>query len=178
MYATNTAIITVDVTDVNGELSAAVNYVNSKEFTNTFRYSPESASIKLKKITKGMNLSSGMFTFVLLDESGHEIDRTTNGGSADVGSAGDILFNKSFGEVGDFEYKVKELSNRDAVNVLDSEYPYITFDTTVYTVKVHVDKDPADLLRLKVDVEYLDDGGNPVSDPAFINTYKIKGVRD
>lgn len=178
MYATNTAIITVDVTDVNGELSAAVNYANSNEFTNTFRYSPESASIKLKKITKGMNLSSGMFTFVLLDDNGNEIDRTTNGGSADVGSAGDILFNKSFGEVGDFEYKVKELSNRDAVNVLDSEYPYITFDTTVYTIKVHVDKDPADLLRLKVDVEYLDDSGNPISDPTFINTYKIKGVRD
>ena len=124
-----------------------------------------------------MNLTGGMFTFVLLDESGHEIDRTTNGSSGS-GSSGDIAFSKSFSEAGDFEYKVKELSNRDAVNVLDSEYPYITFDTTVYTVKVHVYNDPADLLRLKVDVEYFDDGGNPVSDPAFINTYKIKGVRD
>ena len=167
-----TVMVTVAESNDGRGLSVSPDVQNSEiVFTNT--YIPESvvvgpsgkAQIGGKKelaAAEGTDriLKDGEFTFVLLDENGKEVSRTTN--DADGSFVFDDL---TFDKAGDFNYTVQEVKG-DADG--------ITYDETLFGVTITVTED-ADSNKLVAQVSYTE-GNQTVDSITFTNTYKAKPI--
>lgn len=152
-YDLKTVTATIEVTDDNGILKAVVSYSPDNTFTNVFSYYPASATIQLKKILTGMQLTNGMFEFELKDLSDGTTVKTTNLAN------GDILFDKNYPDPGIYQYQVREVRPDDSMK-------YMTYDSKVITVTVSVSDDgTGDLIPT---VTYSET-------PEFYNSYQVRG---
>src|SRR5699024_10831507 len=128
-YDHTTYTVQVTVTDEDGVLKAQVTGADDMVFTNT--YQPESVTlsgetaIQGTKVLNGRRLADGEFTFVLQDQEGNVVAETTNG------SDGTFRFEGLTYETSqDVIYTVAERADGAEG---------ITYDTSVYTLHVHVE---------------------------------------
>ncbi|TEB12129.1 T surface-antigen of pili [Pelotomaculum sp. FP] len=159
-YKIITAQITV--TDDNGFLKASVQYTPDEPFRNKI-YSPLDATIELKKVLTGMQLTAGMFQFELKDEAGSTIKDTTN--LAD----GTIPFNLTYTTPGDHIYTIQEVdpsSPNYRGSIPENISKHMTCDEKTIKVTVQVNDDGSG--KLVPTVKYPED-------PTFYNSYKVRG---
>lgn len=152
-YDLKTITAKVLVTDRSGKLQAEVSYWPDQVFKNVFKYSPESATIELKKVLTGMQLTSGMFEFELKDMETGDVEKSEN--RAD----GTVSFLVSYDEPGEHTYQIREIKPASPIK-------HMTYDSSVITVTVQVEDDGTG--NLVTTVLYP-------SDTTFYNTYKIRG---
>lgn len=152
-YDLKTITAKVLVTDNNGKLKAEVSYWPDQVFKNSFTYQTESATIEVKKVLTGMQLTSGLFEFELKNMETGDIQKAVN--RAD----GTVSFMESFDEPGEYTYQIREIKPSDPI-------PYMNYDSKTITVTVQVEDDGTG--NLVTTVEYPDD-------TTFYNTYKIRG---
>lgn len=113
-----------------------------------------SVALQAKKVLRGKELTSGQFTFELLDSTGKVLDTVKNDGS------GDVYFNTiPLSQAGVFNYKIREV--RGSENG-------ITYDTHEETVRVNVTDDGRGTLTPQV--TYDADGA------VFTNSYTPQEV--
>jgi pilin isopeptide linkage protein/LPXTG-motif cell wall-anchored protein len=113
-----------------------------------------SVALQAKKVLRGKELTSGQFTFELLDSTGKVLDTVKNDGS------GDVYFNAlPLSRAGVFNYKIREV--RGSENG-------ITYDTHEETVRVNVTDDGRGTLTPQV--TYDADGA------VFTNSYTPQEV--
>lgn len=143
----------ITVTDEDGVLTANVEYTPDATFRNEYVYSPLSATIELKKVLTGMQLTTGMFRFELKDQNTGKTITETN--QAD----GTISFNLTYTTPGTHTYIIREV-------IPSSPNKYMTYDTKTIQVKVQVEDDGSG--RLITTVTYP-------ADPTFYNSYKVRG---
>ena len=146
-----TAKITVE--DQDGVLSANVQYSSDTTFYNEFSYSSSDATIKLKKVLTGMQLTAGMFKFELTDQDTGSTKTASN--QAD----GTISFNLSYSAPGTHTYTIREVKPQ-------SLNKYMTYDTKAIEVTVQVIDDGSGGLATKVIYP---------ADSNFYNSYKVRG---
>ena len=143
VYDTAKHTATVDVTDNgNGQLVANVSYDDAKEsitFINDYSSEGISTTIAGTKELVGRVLTTGEFAFNLRAKSNNaKATLTENGQVVDsftVRNAADKSFtfpSISFTEAGTYEYEVSEVKENKGG---------VTYDTSVYTVKVVVEDD-------------------------------------
>lgn len=153
-YDHTTYTVQVTVTDEDGVLKAQVTGADDMVFTNT--YQPESVTlsgetaIQGTKVLNGRTLADGEFTFVLQDQEGNVVAETTNG------SDGTFRFEGlTYETPQDVTYTVAERADGAEG---------ITYDTSVYTVHVHVE-DAGGYLTAAVSYE-------DTESMVFTNTYE------
>ena len=153
-YDHTTYTVQVTVTDEDGVLKAQVTGADDMVFTNT--YQPESVTlsgetaIQGTKVLNGRTLADGEFTFVLQDQEGNVVAETTNG------SDGTFRFEGlTYETPQDVIYTVAERADGAEG---------ITYDTSVYTVHVHVE-DAGGYLTAAVSYE-------DTESMVFTNTYE------
>ncbi len=158
--------IIVTVTDVNGELSASVTVYNIADnvirFKNTYIPDPVEYQPNGEKVLNGRDLVNDEFTFVLVetDANGNEIE---NGINESVKNFADGTFEFAtitYTQAGVHYYKVYEMENTIPNG--------ITFDKTVYNIKVTVTDDGKG--NLSVTEEITADSAS-VNSIIFTNTY-------
>lgn len=152
-YDLKTVTAVIEVSDNNGVLEAEVHYTPDNEFVNLFSYSPAEATIQMKKVLTGMQLTTGMFKFELKDLSTGATSTTSNL------SNGDILFHQTYDEPGTYQYQVREV-------IPDEPMKYMTYDDKVITVTVTVSDDGSG--DLVASAAYSES-------PEFYNSYKVHG---
>ena len=137
-----TASITV-TDNGNGTLSAPVTYTYTNEdgeaestddpaITNTYVAAPTNVTITVNKTVPDpvTDLPDETFTFVLLDEDGKQVDSKTATTTSANGYFDSVNFDAlRFTRAGDYTYTVRETQGSIAG---------YTYDTTEYTVVVHV----------------------------------------
>ena len=153
-YDHTTYTVQVTVTDEDGVLKAQITGADDMVFTNT--YQPESVTlsgetaIQGTKVLNGRTLADGEFTFVLQDQEGNVVAETTNG------SDGTFRFEGlTYETPQDVTYTVAERADGAEG---------ITYDTSVYTVHVHVE-DAGGYLTAAVSYE-------DTESMVFTNTYE------
>jgi pilin isopeptide linkage protein len=166
-YDTALYNVTVEVADDNlGQLQAtktitkAGQTVDSVVFNNTYKADSVSVPFDGTKKLTGRNakaLQKDEFTFTLIDKTGEAKEVQTVGNEANGSFAFDEI---TYDEEGTYFYEVRE----NNTNV-----PGVTYDNTVYTVKVVV-KD--DLNGKLVATKTITAGEKSVSAIVFTNTYK------
>lgn len=143
VYDTAKHTATVEVTDNgNGQLVATVSYDDAKEsitFINDYSSEGISTTIAGNKELVGRDLTTGEFAFNLraksdnakatLTENGQVVDSFTVRNAADKSFTFPSI---SFTEAGTYEYEVSEVNENKGG---------VTYDTSVYTVKVVVKDD-------------------------------------
>ncbi len=143
----------ITVTDKDGALTANVQYTPDATFRNKYTYPPLSASIELKKVLTGMQLTTGLFEFELKDEAtGSTITEKNR-------SDGTISFDLTYTNPGTHTYTIKEV-------IPTSPNKYMTYDEKTIEVTVKIEED--DSGKLVTEVTYPDD-------PVFYNSYKVRG---
>lgn len=181
--------LTFKVEDKDGKLAitsqaitnAAGEKVNAGglNFTNIYNDGQVSVDLSGTKTLdtgtfKGESLREGAFTFVLLDQDGKEIARTTNG--APNGNTATFAFSPltyTDKDLGQHVYRVVELGADGQPGTGGTDADNITHSTQVYTVTVTVSKD-ADAQgsnALKAEVAIANADGQEVSGISFTNTY-------
>ena len=88
-----------------------------------------SADIKAQKVLEGGTFKAGQFSFELKDDKGRVLKTVTNGAD------GSISFSVECNKAGTYTYTISEVVPKDAVNGIKD---HITYDGTVYNVKVEV----------------------------------------
>jgi pilin isopeptide linkage protein len=166
-YDTALYNVTVEVVDDNlGQLHAtktitkAGQIVDSVVFNNTYKADSVSVPFDGTKKLTGRNakaLQKDEFTFTLIDKTGEAKEVQTVGNEANGSFAFDEI---TYDEEGTYFYEVRE----NNTNV-----PGVTYDNTVYTVKVVVEDD---LNGKLVATKTITDGEKNVSAIVFTNTYK------
>lgn len=118
--------VTVVVTDNGvGNLSAKVEYTNGPaHFTNIYESQPDSVVLEASKVLEGQDLRNGQFTFELLNEQGHVIERVSNNGEGQV-----IFTELNYTKVGNHTYTIREVEGVQGG---------IIYDTSEFTVEVEV----------------------------------------
>lgn len=156
--------VTVTVTDEGGQLRAQTAGLDKVVFNNSYKPAAAvldgDAAIHGQKTLTGRDMKEGEFAFQLLDKDNNVVSETVN--SADGSFRFDAL---TFEEAGDYYYTMVEKN---------TELGGITYDTTGYTVKVHVEDKGG---HLEASVQYLDPEGTEVSVPDFNNQYGAKGTQ-
>ncbi|MGC6174251.1 Spy0128 family protein [Lacrimispora sp. 38-1] len=152
-YDLKTVTAKVVVTDNSGKLKAEVSYWPDQVFKNSFTYQTESATIEVKKVVTGMQLTAGLFEFELKDMETGDVQKTEN--KAD----GTVSFMESYDQPGEHTYQIREIKPSDPI-------PYMNYDSKTINVTVLVEDDGTG--NLVTTVEYPDD-------KTFYNTYKIRG---
>lgn len=142
-YDSHSYPVTVHVSDQAGQLKADVDYPDGQTITNKYTpLNPQTAEVSLtfyKKLLPEEKdqpadrpLQNAEFSFVLKDSQGKEIETAVN--DAD----GKIAFAPvSFDQPGDYVYTVSEVN--------DGQHD-ITYDSTAYTVTIHVTQDGKTLM--------------------------------
>ena len=159
--------VTVKVTDENGTLQAAVtglkNADNSDKVVFTNGYVPDSVTLEGetalvgKKILKGRKMNAEEFKFQLIDKDNQVVAEATNDAEGNF-KLGPVKFTKA----GTYYYTIAEV---------DTKLGGVTYDDTVYTVKVDATDKGGYLVA---DVTYLKDGEK--ADVVFENIYKAQAV--
>ncbi|WHH57949.1 FctA domain-containing protein [Petroclostridium sp. X23] len=153
VYDLKTITAQITVTDENGVLAAIVRYTPDATFRNQYVYSPLNATIELKKVLTGMQLTAGAFPFELKDEGTGYTETKTN--QAD----GTVSFNLTYTAPGTHTYTIREV-------IPESPIKYMTYDTKIIQVTVQVEDNGTG--ELVTTVTYP-------ADPAFYNSYKVRG---
>ncbi len=158
-YDDKVYIVTITVTDDNGQLKASVDGLGTIDeatikFVNEYKPSTTQATIEANKVLVGRDLVADEFTFNLYDKNNELVATATNDAS------GKVTFTLDFDKAGKHKYTIKE-TNNGLVG--------ITYDETVYDVVVDVNDHEG---HLKVDaINYLRDGV-VYSNVQFENNYK------
>ncbi|MBE5922639.1 MAG: VWA domain-containing protein [Lachnospiraceae bacterium] len=148
-YDNHTAVVTVTVTDNNGELNAVVTYDNGAEgdatkavfvnkYTATFDDSTAVSLTGTKNLT-GQTLEAGEFYFIVEDQDGNAVWRTStadNSADANGNYSGEIILleNVTYKEAGTYTYKITEFIPNQKVGGM-------TYDESVYEFTVVVTDD-------------------------------------
>ncbi len=168
-YDTNVYMVTVTVTDDGqGSLVATDEYrylnggaAQGLDFTNTYTAKPSKISVSGDKTLTGKTLGDGMFEFQLKDAEG--IVKASAKNNAD----GLFTLDLTHTEVGTYFYTVSEVGAGTTVNG-------VTYDDTVYTVRVEVTDDLRGQLHSAITIY---DGENiPVGELVFQNEYNVYGT--
>lgn len=152
-YDLKTITAKVQVTDSGGRLQTEVSYWPDRVFKNIFVYQPEAATIEVKTVLTGMQLTAGLFEFELKDMETGDVQKSEN--MAD----GTVSFLVSYDEPGEHTYQIREIKPDDPIQ-------HMNYDSKVITVTVLVEDDGTG--NLVTTVEYS-------ADTTFYNTYKIRG---
>lgn len=140
------------VDDGTGQLKvdgdASVSMDSDTVFINTYTPAETTLTISAKKILKGAELTANAYTFELVDSNTKEVVAT-----ATNDAAGKITFTKTYEEVGQYTYLIREKKGMDS---------NITYDSTEYKLVVDVKDDLAGQLVATVEYE---------AEPVFVNTY-------
>ena len=167
--------VLVTVTDKNGALQAATEITDSVgseaeiKFENSYKADPISVFITGTKTLSGAELGANMFGFHL-----YETDASYNISGAPLStvshdSSGRFYFGDlEFTETGIFYFAVKE----DTTEVVEG----LTYDTTVYGIKVVVTDDGVGSLKASVTTSIV--GGGKVDAIRFANTYTAPTAPD
>ncbi len=159
--------ITVKVTDEAGVLVADVTGLEKQDdtaaivFTNG--YTPDSVTLEGdtalggKKNLSGREMKAGEFTFQLIDKDNQVVAEDKNDANGSF-----KLEPVTFTKAGTYYYTIVEKN---------TELGGVTYDETVYTVKVEVTDAGG---HLEADVTYLKDG--KAADVVFENVYKAQAV--
>lgn len=164
-------IVKVDVTDNgNGTYTVVKSLVNGGEisFENTVNASGETSIIGHKSLT-GKDLEENEFAFTL-QETDEQYNVVENGYHKTVKNdvQGQFEFNiTGLKKAGNYYYKVTEKD--------ESSKSGITFDKTVYYVKVAAKYDKDDRSKLITTNTYYDENHQKVDEITFINEFKAKG---
>lgn len=146
--------VTVTVTDEGGQLRAQTAGLDKVVFNNSYKPAAAvldgDAAIHGQKTLTGRDMKEGEFAFQLLDKDNNVVSETVN--SADGSFRFDAL---TFEEAGDYYYTMVEKN---------TELGGITYDTTGYTVKVHVEDKGG---HLEASVQYLDRSPRLLSWPSL-----------
>ena len=159
-YSEESVKVTVNVTDNNnGELEATVTYPESGSvFTNAYNAKGEVVLSASKTLT-GSTLAADQFSFELKDEQGNVLQTKTN--DAD----GKVTFDS-------LEYSEKDIDKTYTYTVSEenNNITGVTYDSTVYTVKVQItdSKDSDGTLNITTTVEK---NGENVEEMTFANTF-------
>lgn len=159
--------VTVKVTDEDGALKASVTGLKNDDDTErivfTNGYVPEAATLEgetaiagIKKLT-GRAMKAEEFKFQLIDKDNQVVAEATNDGDGNF-----KLEPVTFTKTGTYYYTIVETN---------TQLGGVTYDETVYTVKVEVTDKGG---YLAADVTYLKDGKE--ADVVFENTYKAQPV--
>ena len=170
-YDADEITITVEITKTEeNTLAAKVTYIKNGEDVTETQYfrneytAPEmtSALIELTKTYEGGILKGGDFSFILCDEEGNVIKVATND------KDGRIAFEPlNFTE--DVEGKDGVNVYRYTVHEINKGGEFITYDDSTVTIEIRISKDADN--KLVSQVIYLDEEGNEISNPGFVNTY-------
>ena len=152
-YDLKTITAKVLVTDSDGRLKAEVSYWPDQVFKNSFTYQTESATIEVKKVLTGMQLTAGLFEFELKDMDTGDVQKSENRADGIVG------FIKTYEEPGEHTYQIREIKPSEPIL-------YMNYDSKIITVTVLVQDDGTG--NLVTTVEYPDD-------KTFYNSYQIRG---
>lgn len=164
-------IVRVDVTDNgDGTYTVVKSLVNGGEisFENTVNASGETSILGHKSLT-GKDLEGNEFAFTIqeTDDSYHVVE---NGYHKTVknDANGQFEFNiTGLKKAGNYYYKVTEKE--------DASKSGITFDQTVYYVKVAAQYDKEDRSKLITTNTYYDENHQKVDEITFVNEFKAKG---
>ncbi len=140
-YSDQSFTVTVNVVDnKDGTLTITPSYPNGGiVFENQYEAAKATVSLKVKKNYKGAELKDNQFSFELKDADGRVIETRKN--SAD----GTISFaDLNFTETGIYNYTVSEVIGKET---------NVTYDTTVYTVKITVTDNGEGQLIASVDTQ-------------------------
>ncbi len=168
-FDTTSYIVSVTVTDNGqGQLVPAISYqylngatATGLTFTNTYTAKPTTVVVNGDKELIGKVLSDGMFEFQLKDATGQVVDSDTNDEN------GLFELDLTHTDVGTYFYTVSEVGGGQTVGG-------ITYDSTVYTVRVVVTDDQRGQLHSAITL--FDAEGVPVGDLIFNNGYAVYGT--
>ncbi|MBR2914475.1 MAG: VWA domain-containing protein [Clostridia bacterium] len=119
--------VTVTVADNgNGKLVATVTGADAVTFTNSYAASSAEVVLSGSKVLVGRDIIDGEFAFVIKDSAGNVVAQTVNAGDKFTFDA------LTFDKVGEYVYTVIEVKG---------DKGGVTYDATVYTVKVTVTDD-------------------------------------
>ena len=136
-YDTTVYNITVTVTDNGqGKLETAISGADSIVFRNTYKAATIVLNFFGKKIMVGRDLEAGEFSFILKDQYGDVIGTATNDKNGDF-----IFGDLEFTEEGQFFYYVSELIGNET---------NVTYDDSVYAIRVEITDDGSGQLRANV----------------------------
>lgn len=152
-YDLKTITAKVQVTDSGGSLQAEVSYWPDQDFENVYVYQQKEATIEVKKVLTGMQLTAGLFEFEMKDMDTGDVQKSQN--MAD----GTVRFLVSYDEPGEHTYQIREKMPDDPIR-------YMNYDSKVITVTVLIEDDGTGNLVTTVDYP---------ADATFYNTYKIRG---
>jgi pilin isopeptide linkage protein/LPXTG-motif cell wall-anchored protein len=117
--------VSVKVEDKAGQLVATPSYEGDAIFKNSYTPAQGSAVLEASKELSGKELSSGEFSFELVDEQGTVLQTKTND------ATGKIYFDAiEYDEAGTYNYTIQEVAGSDST---------ITYDSTKYNVSVKVE---------------------------------------
>lgn len=181
-YDTNTFVVTVTVKDdtENGRLVATANLdADDIIFNNQYVAEPVSKRIDGEKILNGKTLVLGQFSFELWQSNAEwgyvnstPIQTVKNDGQGGF-AFGFVDYNNSnatdFTKVGNYYYLIKEVNGGQTIKG-------ITYDDTVYRVRVEITDDLKGLLHATAHI--YDNAGVPQQAIVFRNSYEITGDTD
>ena len=164
----NGQLVITNQSVTKGEESVGADGLN---FSNTYNDGEVSYQIGGTKVLEtngftGESLAKDAYTFVLVDENGQEIGRTTNGEPA--GNSASFAFEPiTYTEPGTHTYKVYELGADGQAGTGGVDDNNVTHSTEVYTVTVTVssDEDAVSDAALKVTADVQN------ADIVFTNSY-------
>ncbi len=147
---------------------------NAIVFNNTYTATPTSTELSVNKTLDGRILNADEFSFELVGAKGTVIrvkdneivkplDKLT--GKNDADGKIDFGYNLYFDMIGTYWYEVTEIKGNKGG---------ITYDETVYSVKVEITDDLRGKLHSKVNI--YDENGIPQASVEFVNIYTITGV--
>ena len=141
--------VTVTATFQGGVLKASVTSAEPT-FTNTYKATSTSATIKAKKVLNGKELVADAYTFELKEKDKDEVVAT-----AKNTASGEVVFNVNYTEAGEHTYTITEKAGTESG---------VTYSKESYTVKVNVVDNGQGQLVATVE--------NANAERVFTNTYK------
>lgn len=115
-----------------------------------------SVDIKAQKVLEGGTFKAEQFSFELKDDKGRVLKTVTNGAD------GSISFSVECNKAGTYTYTISEVVPKDAVNGVKD---HITYDGTVYNVKVEVTNG-----KKQLDTKVTYAPADPTTPPTFTTT--------
>ena len=160
--------VIVTVTDENGTLKAHTATTDDLgtaaeiQFQNSYKAAATSVSLSGTKTLTGMELAANMFRFHLYKTDANYTIHGAALASASNDASGQFTFDSiAYTETGTFYYLVKEDASADIEGM--------TYDDTVYGIKVSVWDDGAGILKASVALSAI--GGDAVDGIVFENSY-------
>ena len=168
-YDTSSMHVKVIVTDVDGELEAAITYVNSTNalptFVNSYTPLPTEVTLRANKILMGRALQNQEFEFGLYSTNNNYVYNDANLIEKVKNNLdGSIVFDDieyTVNDIGTHYYVIKELPTNNGT---------ITFSDMEVKVKVEVTKDATDNLNTTVSYD------SSATIPTFTNVYSAPQI--